>query len=44
MPPALSSSVVPRAAVDALTSELHEALQRLFDEAYRLRSGELRSA
>jgi 1-acyl-sn-glycerol-3-phosphate acyltransferase len=38
MPPARSKSgVVPRADVDALTAELHEALQQVFDEANALR-------
>jgi 1-acyl-sn-glycerol-3-phosphate acyltransferase len=38
LPPGRSSSgVVPRAEVDALTSELHEALQKVFDEANALR-------
>jgi len=37
-PPALQKSVVPRAEVDALTQELHEAIQRAFDEAYELRN------
>jgi hypothetical protein len=38
VPPARSSSgVVPRAEVDALTTELHEALQKVFDEANALR-------
>ena len=40
VPPARTSSgVVPRADVDALTSELHEALQKVFDEANALRDG-----
>jgi 1-acyl-sn-glycerol-3-phosphate acyltransferase len=33
------SGVVPRAEVDALTERLREALQTVFDEAYRLRDG-----
>jgi len=33
-----AGGVVPRAEVDALTSELHEALQRVFDAANALRS------
>jgi 1-acyl-sn-glycerol-3-phosphate acyltransferase len=37
-PPALEKSVVPRAEVDALTHELHDAIQRAFDEAYELRN------
>ena len=36
-PPPLEKRVVPRAEVDALTQELHEAIQRAFDEAYELR-------
>jgi 1-acyl-sn-glycerol-3-phosphate acyltransferase len=39
MPPELKSGVVPRAEVDALTAELHEAIQAAFDEAYALRNG-----
>jgi 1-acyl-sn-glycerol-3-phosphate acyltransferase len=38
LPKPLTGSVVPRAEVDALTSELHEALQRVFDEAYEFRA------
>jgi 1-acyl-sn-glycerol-3-phosphate acyltransferase len=37
IPPALEKSVVPRAEVDALTHELHDAIQQVFDEAYALR-------
>jgi 1-acyl-sn-glycerol-3-phosphate acyltransferase len=37
-PPARESSVVKRSAVDDLSSTLHERLQKLFDEAYILRS------
>ena len=34
MPPELrDGSVVPRAEVDALTADLHEAIQQVFDEA-----------
>jgi 1-acyl-sn-glycerol-3-phosphate acyltransferase len=39
VPPARrSSGVVPRAEVDALTAELHEALQQVFDAATELRA------
>lgn len=37
VPPARDGGVVPRAHVDALTARLSEELQRLFDEAYRVR-------
>jgi 1-acyl-sn-glycerol-3-phosphate acyltransferase len=37
VPAPLEKSVVPRAQVDALTEELHEAIQRVFDEANELR-------
>jgi 1-acyl-sn-glycerol-3-phosphate acyltransferase len=37
VPAPLEKSVVPRAQVDALTEELHEVIQRVFDEAYELR-------
>lgn len=38
-PPSLSSTIVPRAEVDALTTRLGGALQRAFDEARALRDG-----
>jgi 1-acyl-sn-glycerol-3-phosphate acyltransferase len=37
VPPARDGGVVPRAEVDALTAELHEAVQQVFDEANELR-------
>jgi 1-acyl-sn-glycerol-3-phosphate acyltransferase len=37
VPPPRTSSTVPRAEVDALTAQLHDALQRTFDEAFELR-------
>jgi 1-acyl-sn-glycerol-3-phosphate acyltransferase len=36
--PRTGSGVVPRAEVDALTAELHEALQQVFDAATELRA------
>jgi 1-acyl-sn-glycerol-3-phosphate acyltransferase len=38
-PPTRTGGVVPRAQVDALTALLADELQRLLDEAYRVRSG-----
>lgn len=38
-PPSLSSTIVPRAEVDRLTTRLAGALQRAFDEARALRDG-----
>jgi 1-acyl-sn-glycerol-3-phosphate acyltransferase len=38
VPPPRTKSTVPRADVDALTSELHDALQRTFDDALELRA------
>jgi 1-acyl-sn-glycerol-3-phosphate acyltransferase len=38
-PPARTGRAVPRAQVDALTALLGDELQRLLDEAYRVRSG-----
>ena len=37
-PPHRSTTAVPRAEVDALTAELAERLQVVFDEAYALRN------
>jgi 1-acyl-sn-glycerol-3-phosphate acyltransferase len=37
VPPTRAGGVVPRAEVDALTEELHEAVQQVFDEANELR-------
>lgn len=37
IPPPMHGTVVKRAAVDELTERLHAELQKLFDEAYRLR-------
>jgi 1-acyl-sn-glycerol-3-phosphate acyltransferase len=37
VPPERDGGVVPRAEVDALSAELHDALQDLLDEAYELR-------
>jgi 1-acyl-sn-glycerol-3-phosphate acyltransferase len=34
IPPARDGHAVPRAQVDALTAQLHEAIQAVFDEAY----------
>ena len=39
VPPARTTSAVPRAEVDALTERLREALQQTFDEANELRNG-----
>jgi 1-acyl-sn-glycerol-3-phosphate acyltransferase len=38
LPPATSGAAVKRSAVDDLSATLHERLQKLFDEAYILRS------
>jgi 1-acyl-sn-glycerol-3-phosphate acyltransferase len=38
IPPVRTGTVVKRELVDALTEQLHTELQRLFDEAYRLRA------
>jgi 1-acyl-sn-glycerol-3-phosphate acyltransferase len=38
VPVARASGLVPRAEVDAVTAQLHDALQALFDEAYELRN------
>jgi 1-acyl-sn-glycerol-3-phosphate acyltransferase len=35
--PPRRGGVVPRADVDALTAQLHDAVQRVFDEAHELR-------
>ena len=42
--PRPAGGVVPRAEVDALTAQLHDAVQRVFDEAYELRDGTGRRA
>jgi 1-acyl-sn-glycerol-3-phosphate acyltransferase len=39
VPPTRTSSTVPRADVDALTTRLWDSLQAAFDEAYRERDG-----
>jgi 1-acyl-sn-glycerol-3-phosphate acyltransferase len=39
LPPARTTSVVKRSAVDELSATLHERLQKLIDEAYSVRSG-----
>jgi 1-acyl-sn-glycerol-3-phosphate acyltransferase len=39
MPEALAGSLVPRDRVDALSTRLGDELQRVFDDAYELRSG-----
>ncbi len=38
MPPPVTTGVVRRERVDALTDHLHEELQRVFDEATRVRN------
>jgi len=37
MPPPRATSSVPREQVDALTAQLHDTLQELFDDAFELR-------
>jgi 1-acyl-sn-glycerol-3-phosphate acyltransferase len=37
VPSTRESGVVPRAEVDSLTAQLHDAVQHVFDEAYELR-------
>jgi 1-acyl-sn-glycerol-3-phosphate acyltransferase len=39
MPEALAGSLVPRDRVDALSTRLGDEMQRVFDDAYELRSG-----
>jgi 1-acyl-sn-glycerol-3-phosphate acyltransferase len=39
-PPARDTSAVPRAMVDDLSAQLADELQRLLDEAYRVRAGD----
>src|ERR1700730_6211605 len=43
VPEVRASGLVPRAEVDALTVRLHEAVQQVFDEPYRLRNREPRN-
>jgi hypothetical protein len=38
VPPARTTSIVPRAEVEALTAQLSEALQHAFDDALELRA------
>jgi 1-acyl-sn-glycerol-3-phosphate acyltransferase len=42
VPPPRESSVVKRAVVDEMSADLRVTLQRLFDEAYRIRDGTAR--
>jgi 1-acyl-sn-glycerol-3-phosphate acyltransferase len=42
VPPPRESSVVKRAVVDEMSADLRVTLQRLFDEAYRIRDGKAR--
>jgi 1-acyl-sn-glycerol-3-phosphate acyltransferase len=39
LPPARTSAVVKRSAVDELSATVHERLQKLIEEAYAIRSG-----